>query len=441
MRLYEDMAYGPAPIAEGFWPTTVGAIPEHGPLTGSARADVAVIGAGYTGLSAALALAEAGRDVAVLEAEQPGWGASGRNGGFCCLGGAKAGVATFLRRFGEAETRGYYRAERAAVDHVAALLEEHGIDADTHSAGETLLAHRARDVGALREMAREIRHWHQVEPGFLPQEALSEHGLASPEFHGGLTTPVGFALNPMKYVLGLARAAQRAGVRIFGGSAVASVDRAGEYLLRTGEGELRAKQVIFATNGYARDDLPGWFAGRYLPVQSNVLVTRVLSEDELAAQGWTSDQMCYDTRNLLHYFRLMPDRRMLFGLRGAMRTTPAEHAKTRAIARADFDRIFPAWQGVETPHFWSGLVCLARDLMPFAGPVPGMEGAHAALCYHGNGVAMGSYAGRLLAAQITGQGPETPAPLRHPLRRFELGRLRRLALPVAYRLYGFKDRG
>jgi len=441
MQLYEDMAYGPDPIAEGFWPTTVGAMPEHGALTGPARADVAVIGAGYTGLNAALALAEAGRDVVVLEARQPGWGASGRNGGFCCLGGAKAGPDAFLRRFGEAETRAYYRAERAGVDHVAALLDTHGIDADTHSKGETLLAHRPRDVAALHDVAEEMRHWQGVEPAFLPQEALADHGLASPEFHGALTTPMGFALNPMKYVLGLARAAAHAGVRIFGRSALIAISREGEYVLRTGQGELRAKQVIFATNGYSRDDLPGWFAGRYLPVQSNVLVTRVLSDDELAAQGWSSDQMCYDTRNLLHYFRLMPDRRMLFGLRGAMRTTPGEHEKTRAVARADFDRIFPAWRAVETPHFWSGLACLARDLMPFAGPVPGMEGAYAALCYHGNGVAMGSYAGHLLAAQITGHGPVTPAPMRRPLRRFELGRFRRLALPLAYRLYGLKDRG
>jgi len=441
MRLYEDMAYCPAPIADGFWPTTVDATPDHGALLGAARADVAVIGAGYTGLNAALSLAQAGRDVVVLEAEQPGWGASGRNGGFCCLGGAKAGPAAFLRRFSEDETRSYYRTERAAVDHVAALLEEHGIDAEAHSRGETLLAHRPRDVASLHALARDIRHWHQVEPAFLPQGALAEQGLASPEFHGALTTPVGFALNPMKYVLGLARAAQAAGVRVFGNAPVLSVARQGDYLLRTEHGQLRAKTVIFATNGYSRDDLPGWFAGRYLPVQSNVLVSRPLTEDELAAQGWTSDQMCYDTRNLLHYFRLMPDRRMLFGLRGAMRTTPAEHDKTRAIARADFDRIFPAWRGVETPYFWSGLANLARDLMPFAGPVPGMDGAYAALCYHGNGVAMGSYAGRLLAAQIMGRGPKTPAPMRRPLKRFELGRFRRLALPVAYRLYGFQDRG
>jgi glycine/D-amino acid oxidase-like deaminating enzyme len=441
MRLYEDMAYGPVPIADSFWPTTVGAIPEHGALVCTARADVAVIGAGYTGLNAALTLAQAGRDVVVLEAEQPGWGASGRNGGFCCLGGAKAGPQAFLRRFSEDETRGYYRTERAAVDHVAGLLDSHGIEADTHSRGETLLAHRPRDVAGLHALAGEIRHWHQAEAEFLPQSALAEHGLASPEFHGALTTPVGFALNPMKYVLGLARVAVDAGVRICGRSAVTAIGRDGDYILRTDGGELRAKTVIFATNGYSRDDLPGWFSGRYLPVQSNVLVTRPLTADELAAQGWSSEQMCYDTRHLLHYFRLMPDRRMLFGLRGAMRTTPAEHTKTHAAARADFDRIFPAWRHVKTPHFWSGLACLSRDLMPFAGPVPGMDGAYAALCYHGNGVAMGSYAGRLLAAQIIGDGSATPAPMRGPLKRFELGRFRRLVLPVAYRLYGFQDRG
>lgn len=441
MRVYEDMAYGPAPIAECFWRETVADIPQHGPLEGSARADVAVIGAGYTGLNAALALAEAGRDVVVLEAEQPGWGASGRNGGFCCLGGAKAGPDKIRALAGEDGARDYARAERAAVDHVAGLLEAQGIEADTHSQGETLLAHRARDVTGLHEVAERMRHWQGVESRFIPRDALAEHGLASPEFHGALTTPIGFALNPMSYMLGLARAAVRAGVRLFGASALIALTHDGDYVLRTEWGELRARQVIFATNGYSRDDLPGWFAGRYLPVQSNILVTRPLSDAELSAQGWTSPQMCYDTRHLLHYFRLMPDKRMLFGLRGAMRTTQASHAATRATARADFERMFPEWRHVETPHYWSGLLALARDLMPFAGPVPGMEGAYAGMCYHGNGVAMGSYAGRLLAAQITGDGPATPAAMLRPLKRFELGRFRRLVLPVAYRLYGLQDRG
>ena len=442
MRLYEDMAYGPDPIVDSFWPTTVPVIPDHAALTGEVQADVVVIGAGITGLNAALALSEAGRDVVVLEAEQPGWGASGRNGGVFCLGGAKAGPGAFLRQFGEVETQSYYHTERAAVDHVGALLEQHAIDADCHSEGETLLAHRASGAQELRELAEGMRRWQQVEAMFLPQEALAENGLASPEFHGALTTPIGFALNPMKYVLGLADVTARSGARLFGGSALIVLNRDGDsHLAQTAQGQVRAKTVIFATNGYSSDRLPGWFSGRYLPVQSNILVTRVLTDAELAAQGWTSRQMCYDTRHLLHYFRLLPDNRMLFGLRGAMRTTPDEHAKTRAIARADFDRMFPEWHHVETPYFWSGLANLARNLMPYAGPIPGMAGGYSAMCYHGNGVAIGSYAGRLLAAQIIGEGPATPAPMRRPLKRFELGRWRRAALPFAYRYYAYKDRG
>ena len=172
-RLYEPMAYGPAPIAGSFWPTTVPEMPVHAPLHGDVAADVAIVGAGYTGLNAALALAEAGREVVVLEAEQPGWGASGRNGGFCCLGGAKAAAPALLRRFGEAATRDYYRAERAAVEHVAALLDRYGIAAETHSEGETLLAFRPRDIKGLQDLAEEMQRFHQVECELIPKPSLA----------------------------------------------------------------------------------------------------------------------------------------------------------------------------------------------------------------------------------------------------------------------------
>ncbi len=219
--------------------------------------------------------------------------------------------------------------------------------------------------------------------------------------------PIGFALNPRKYALGLAEAAKRAGARIFRQSPVVqiSADAVG-YRLKTPVSEVRARRLILATNGYSSDNLPGWLSGRFLPVQSNIIVTRELTEAELS-EGWHSDLMAYDTRNMLHYFRLLPERRFLFGMRGGIRADAAAQAEMQRAVRADFEAMFPMWAHVETPHFWSGLACLSRNLTPYAGPLGDMENAYTAMAYHGNGVAMASYSGKLLAGLITGHGPRS----------------------------------
>lgn len=440
-HIYEDLAYGPVPDNGNFWRSTVAHAPDAPPVSGAMSCDVAVIGGGFTGLNAALALAQAGRDVIVADAQAPGWGASGRNGGFCCLGGAKASPATLKARYGEADAKAYFRAEANAVAHVEALLDTHGIEADTHSQGETLVAHRPSARAALEEHAREISAIHGVACQVIGPDAMAEHGMKNAAFHGAVTNPIGFALNPLKYHHGLARAAVAAGARLCAQSPVTSLGRApdGRHLLGTPGGQITAKTLVVATNGYSSDTVPRWLAGRYLPAQSNIIVTRPLSDGELADQGWTTRQMCFDTRHLLHYFRLMPDNRMLFGMRGSWRTTRSSLDRAARAARRDFDRTFPAWRHVDTDHGWSGLVCLSRNLTPFAGPVPGLENAYAALAYHGNGVSMGSYAGRLIADQILGTGRDTPALMRRPMRRFELGPLRRLSLPLAYAWYTVKD--
>lgn len=437
-RILPADAYGPAPDAGNFWRTTVAA-PSVPPIAGALSCEVAVIGAGVTGLSAALRLAEAGADVAVLDAEAPGWGASGRAGGFCCLGGTKLSDAALARRYGTAALSEYATAERAAVDGVAEALERHGIDADRHSEGETLLAHAPARRADLVARAAEIRARYGLAPRVVPREGLAQLGLASPEFHGAVTVPVGFALNPLKYALGLAGAARAAGARLYGASPVTEIaPDAGGWRLSTPGGPVRAGRVIVATNGYSSETVPPWLRGRTLPMPSDVLVTRPLTADDLAAQGWTSRQMCYDTRDHLHYFRLMPDDRMLFGMRGRARARPADRG-ARARLRAEFARIFPAWAGVEAPHLWQGLVCLTRKLAPFAGPVPGMVGAFAAFAYHGNGIAMGSHAGRLVADLALGRPASVPAVMATPPGRFPLGRHRGWLLSAAWHLHRARD--
>ncbi|WP_103763640.1 NAD(P)/FAD-dependent oxidoreductase [Roseovarius confluentis] len=441
-RIWEDGAYGAAPVADCWWADTVP--PGDWPaLQGDTTTEVAVIGAGFTGLNAALALAESGVGVTVLEAQHPFWGASGRNGGFCCLGGAKASHDTMKAKFGEAEARGFAQAELAAVAHVGGLIDRLGLDVDRHSEGETQLAHRPRDFDAMREDVEATRALYGVTPTITPPDELAQVGLRGP-FHGASTMPIGFALNPRKYALGLCQAAEAAGAVVHGHSPVTRIESLadGRYRLHTDKGSVTAEKFIIATNGYSSDNLPDWMGGRYLPTQSSVIVTRPMSDDELAAQGWTSRQMCYDSRHLLHYFRLMPDNRMLMGMRGGLRHSPGTEAQIRAMIRADFEKMFPAWTHVETPHYWSGFVCLSRDLMPYAGPIPEMPGGFAAFAYHGNGVSMGSYAGRLLADLVRGQTPETPypAPLRHTPRKFPLGRFRRMLMRPAYLHYAWLDR-
>ena len=437
-RIFSGYAYGPGPRSNCWWDETIAA-PDWPVLQGEAVADVAIIGGGFTGMSAALHLAETGVSVALLEAETPGWGASGRNGGFCCLGGSKLSSGAMRRFFGKSAADTYAAGEEAAVHLVRDLLAAHRIDADTHSDGETQLAH---SVKAARHLLAEAEAMRQAgeEPDFLTREQLADRGLNG-SFHAALTTPAGFALNPRKYLFGLAGAAQNAGAGLYQRSAASAVRRAGGgYVLETNQGVLRASRVIIATNGYSSEDLPDWLAGRYMPTQSTVMVTRPLSEEELQAQGWFSHQMAYDTRNLLHYFRLMPDKRFLFGMRGGLLASPRAEAGIRRKLRQDFEAMFSEWRQVETTHCWSGMVCLSRNLVPFIGPVPEHPGMFAGLCYHGNGVAMGSYAGRLLSDLVQGRTPDLPySPAVQKMPRFPFGRARRVLMPPAYAVLGLMD--
>lgn len=434
-RLYEPAAYDTATWPDSHWRRTVPAAAPCPPLDGGRRVDAAIVGAGYAGLSCAIELATRhGMEVAVLEAAQPGWGASGRNGGFACLGGTKLSDAAIARRVGQAGLDEMRRFQLEAVAEVAANLDRHGIDADRGPDGEVLLAHTP---AAFRRAVAEAAPGDTV----LPPGALREAGLEGPGFHGAIISPEGFSLHPMKYVLGLARAAQAAGVRIFGDSPVTALApaRGGGWRLATPAGAVTAAQVLVATNGYGREDLPGWLGGRTLPVLSTILVTVPVPQAALDEQGWHSRQMCFDSRTLLHYFRLLPCGRFLFGMRGGHSAAPAALAAVQARARRHFDTLFPALAPLPTEATWSGLVCLTGSLAPFCGAVPGAPGLHAALGWHGNGVAPASLAGRLIAGQMAGGPNRAPALMQTPPRRFPLPGLRRTWLRLAYAGLALRD--
>lgn len=433
-RLYETDAYDTARWPDSHWRATAPPLPPFAALEGTARADVAVIGAGYAGLNAALELVERfGADVAVLDAAQPGWGASGRNGGFVCAGSSKLSDRAIRLRVGVAGAREFAAFQAASVARVADNLDRYGTDAERGPDGELLLAHspavwRRMLSGPLGSGAEA-----------LGPEALRARGLFSPAFAGGILEPLGFSLHPMKYALGLARAAQAAGVRLHGDSAVRRLEPApGGWRLETDHGTVEAARVLIATNGYSDERLPPWLAGRILPVLSSILVTRPLSTAEQEAQGWKSHIMAFDSRRLLHYFRLLPCGRFLFGTRGAVSARAEALAAFGHRARAEFETLFPGFADAATERAWSGLVCLTGSLAPYAGPVPGAAGLHAALGWHGNGVAAASEAGRRMAGTMMGAGDTLPALLRRPPPRIPLPRraLLRALMPVLAALDG-----
>ena len=442
-RLYHPTAYDPDTPIKSFWQSTITDEAEYESLSGDVTCDVAIIGAGFTGLSAALHLAGVhGRDVRIVDAAWPGWGASGRNGGFCCMGGAKLSDTGIASRYGAGEAERFTRAQLEAIDLVATLLERHGIDADKGSGGEFQLAHRPGRLKGFEAEAADLAGRFGVKADVYDRTALEHAGLAGPEFHGGLHTHAGFSVNPLKYVIGLARAAAGAGVRLHARSPVLTLElEDGQHQLHLRHGKLTAKTVIIATNGYSSDNLPSWLGGRLLPVLSNILVTRPLTGEELDAQGWNSGHMAYDTRKLLHYFRLLPDGRFLFGARGGTDASPAAKAAMNRKLRGDFERMFPAWAHVEESHFWTGLACLTYGLVPYVGRIGGHESAWTALAYHGNGVAMATWSGRQIAALAVGADAEgmLPAVMRGPFGRFPMPFLRRMYLRSAYGLYALRD--
>lgn len=427
-RIFPPYAYSDAP-RDGCWWDETGPVIAHKALDGDTDCDVAVVGGGFTGLSAALHVARRGAKVVLLDAMSAGWGASGRNGGFCCLGGSMRSDAGLDRRYGVFARREWRAAEKAAVERVGTLISELSLDVDRHSVGETCLAHRSKDVARFAAEAQAVCENYGVDADILAQSDLAFAGLSGP-FHGAITVPIGFGLNPRKLVNGLVDACTTLGVTIHDNSPVVHIRPRN---LRTIRGSVRARKVIVATNGYSSEDIPEWLAARYMPAQSTVLVTRPLTDGELQAQGWSSDQMAYDTRSLLHYFRLMPDRRFLFGMRGGLQSGPdAERAARDTILR-DFRKMFPAWAAVDVTHSWSGMVCLSRSRVPYVGHVPEMPDVLAGFAFHGNGIAMGIHSGAILAALASDERPtHYPHIMSIPASRFPFGSLRRIVMPAAY---------
>lgn len=431
------------PEVDSLWRTTARPGAAFPALEGDVEAEVAIVGGGFTGLSTALHLArDHGVSAVVLEASVIGWGASGRNGGFCVPGGDKLGPEAMCARHGQDDTRRFIDLTLAAVERVAGILRDEEIEAEPQGGGELQLAHSPKAFEALKHERAAIIALHGHEREILSPGALAEQGLSATGFFGGVREPAGFGLHPLNYVRGLADAARRRGARVFANSGVTAWRRAGAgHRLETAQGSVRARKVVFATGGYPPEAIARPIAGRVLPVTSNIVTTRPLTATEQADQGWTSTQAVTDSRALLHYFRLLPDGRLLFGGRGGLWQGEAAERAFRGRMEAEIRTMFPAWREVETTHFWRGFVDTSADLVPHCAALADDPSVLVGCAYHGSGVSMGSETGAQLAALAAGKpAPALPAFMRRPPPRFPLPGLRKLYLAGAIAGFALKDR-
>ncbi len=371
------------------------------------RVDVAVIGAGFTGLSAARTLAKRGAKVAVLESETVGWGASSRNGGMV-LSGMKLGVNQLISMYGRDLTRRMYAASLETIACVETIIREEAIDCDFSRSGHLEVACKQKHFDdyarQVEVIAREFNHQLRVvQRGELSSE------IGSGIYYGGMVDEVSAGVNPARYVVGLARAAMKAGAEILERTRVESVQREsrqGEagWKITTSRGALWAREVFVGTSGYTGAATPA-LQKKIIPIGSFIITTEVLP-DALAHELSPRNRMIYDSKNYLYYYRLTPDRHMLFGGRAAFFPETDQTIRRSAdILRRGMIDVYPQLRDAKVEYVWGGTLDFAFDIMPHAGQIDGM---YYAVGYAGHGVAMATYQGQKMAELIAGDKPENP---------------------------------
>lgn len=384
-----------APWVTPYWWQAAPRAPMDGPGL-PARADVVVVGAGFTGLSAALTLARAGRSVAVLDAGAPGQGASSRNGGQVGSGNQKFKVAALVALRGEAKATALLREGTAMLGHIGELIAREGIDCDYTVCGRFRGCVRPEHYEAMARDMEDLRRVAGV-PSFMVPKAEQAAEIGSAYYHGGSVLPLDASLHPGRYHAGLLARAQAAGASVHGFAAARAIARDGAgFEVTTERGRIRAGHVVIATNGYT-DGLVPYLRRRVVTMHSAIVATAPLPAG-LIDRLMPRRRVYGCTARVFHYFRPSPDgTRMLWGGRvgGGLGGTAQGY---RHLAR-DMAKVFPELAGVAIEGGWAGQIGYTFDEMPHLGCV---DGIHYALGYCGTGVSRSTWFGDKIARKVLG---------------------------------------
>ena len=391
-------------MADAYWLDTAPAfVGDAGEV--AARPDVAIVGGGLTGLSAALALARRGASVSLLEQGRVAGEASGRNGGQC-NNGTLQNYAALAAKVGIDRARYYYQTYNSAVDTVERLVAEEGIDCDFRRTGKLKLAAKPSHYDGLAAAWESLRK--DVDPDVRLLSAQEVRGeIDSDAFHGGLIQPLSAQLHVGRFAVGLAEAARRQGAAIHEQAPVTGLERqaSGRWRVATPKGTLEASQVLVATGGSG----PGpfaWFRRRVIPVGSFIVVTEPLGK-ERALSLIPANRACVTSMNVGHYFRLTPDWRLLFGGRARFTvSTPRSDQESGGVLQAAMVAVFPQLADVAIKYCWGGSVDMSADRLPRAGERK--PGLFYAMGYSGHGVQMATHMGQVMGEVLNGDSSNNP---------------------------------
>jgi gamma-glutamylputrescine oxidase len=402
----------------------------HPQLTEDLNVDVCVIGGGFTGISSALHLAERGYDVVLLEGERVGWGASGRNGGQICTAYNKS-MDSIAKLVGKDGAQAMWDVEVDSKNMIRERVERHNIDCDLHW-GYLHAAAKPSHMASVNDTYDEWERYGYTDTAVYDKQQLEAH-LQSKIYHGALWEKNAGHLHPLNYALGLARAAKQAGARIFEDSRVLTLEKGSTVSVKTDKGSVRAKFLVAAGNAYLGNMIPKLYR-RVMPVGSFIVATEPLGAERASALIANNDAVSC-TNNIVDYYRLSADGRMLFG--GRANYSGYEPADLFAAVRPRMLNVFPQLADARLDYAWGGNLAITLDRLPHVGSLDGnIFFAHG---YSGHGVAHTGICGKLIAQAIAGTAEQfdVMAKIRH--QPFPGGPIRMPMLALGMMYYKMRD--